>query len=534
MIFHRIRKQRPWRSTTFFIGLVAVGIPLGWNGYVIWRLWQGRAEGAHLLSWWTAWVGVLAVFWLVGLGLVAWLTVSETEVSLVFLWAMSLIALTTLAGAAAPVLPHAHRLGSPALVLLAAAIVHFHLLFPQEVESTWRYPVLVGVYTLAGVQALAWLIQPDLPGLRAVSQAFFVLAVIASWAWVVSVARWWGTSPEEKWVARWVAIVFFVGGVVPTLGIPAAERLQGHPLLPLAFAYGLEMVIPLGYLAVMRQYAPWQEQTQPAPHILVTFAALVIEVMALGNGTVILVTAFSHPVLRRVVPVIALLLAYPLFRGLRGRLEQELYGGWYQRDTFLRAFGRTLGRVRTQEEVWQRAVQALAEGMKMAWVCGADDTGHCYCWGSAVVDEDECPETPAWETTVRSGANVLGRLMFGRHIEGSGLSRKDRWALEIAARLLGMQLEVHRLRDALAAQEKERGPSPLRERERDILRLVAQGKLDREIADELHLSRKTVESHLQHIYRKLGVRNRAAAVAIAVGEGWIEPPEWYRDTKGNP
>jgi len=106
--------------------------------------------------------------------------------------------------------------------------------------------------------------------------------------------------------------------------------------------------------------------------------------------------------------------------------------------------------------------------------------------------------------------------------------------LEIAARLLGMQLEVHRLRDALAAQEKERGPSPLSERERDILRLVAQGKLDREIADELHLSRKTVESHLQNIYRKLGARNRAAAVAIAVSEGWIEPPKWYRGTKGNP
>ena len=30
------------------------------------------------------------------------------------------------------------------------------------------------------------------------------------------------------------------------------------------------------------------------------------------------------------------------------------------------------------------------------------------------------------------------------------------------------------------------------------------------------------------------MRNKAAAVAIAGGEGWIEPPEWYRGTKGNP
>lgn len=77
-------------------------------------------------------------------------------------------------------------------------------------------------------------------------------------------------------------------------------------------------------------------------------------------------------------------------------------------------------------------------------------------------------------------------------------------------------------------------PCPLSRRELDILRLAAKGLSGREIADVLHLSVKTVESHLQHIYRKLGVRNRVAAVAIAVGECWIEPPEWFRGTRETP
>ena len=527
-----LRKSPPWRSLTFYLGLPAVGIALGTSVYVIWALWHQPGVNVTGLARVTAWLGVGTAFGLLGMGVVAWLTVPEEEVRLLFLWAMSLTALTTLAGAASFAFHSPHRLGSPALVLLGAVIVHFHLVFPHELEKQWRYPFLVGLYTVAGVQALAWVLWPDLPGLRAMSQGFFVMTMLVAWGWIVGVAYRWGTGVEEKWIARWLTIVLLVGGVIPAIGVLGAERVLGRPLIPLPLAHVLEVVIPFGYLAVMRKYAPWQEQAEPPPHFLVTFAALIIELLVLGSALSFLSLTFPQGRLWGVIG--GIVVAYPLFRSLRRRLEQELYGGWYRRDTFLRAFGRTLEGARMQEEVWQRAVQALADGMKIAWVCGADDTGHCYCWGSAVVDKDECPETPAWETTVRSGVNVLGRLMFGRHIEGSGLSRKDRWALEIAARLLGMQLEVHRLRDALAAQERERGPSPLSERERDILRLVAQGKLDREIADELHLSRKTVESHLQNIYRKLGARNRAAAVAIAVSEGWIEPPEWYRGTKGNP
>lgn len=52
-------------------------------------------------------------------------------------------------------------------------------------------------------------------------------------------------------------------------------------------------------------------------------------------------------------------------------------------------------------------------------------------------------------------------------------------------------------------------------RELQVLRLVAEGRTNREIADELVISPKTVERHLSNVYTKLGLSNRAAATAYA-------------------
>jgi DNA-binding NarL/FixJ family response regulator len=55
----------------------------------------------------------------------------------------------------------------------------------------------------------------------------------------------------------------------------------------------------------------------------------------------------------------------------------------------------------------------------------------------------------------------------------------------------------------------------LSDRELEVLRLVAAGKSNREIAAELVLSEHTVARHLQNIYGKLGLPSRAAATAFA-------------------
>ncbi|MEU5665305.1 response regulator transcription factor [Streptomyces longwoodensis] len=63
------------------------------------------------------------------------------------------------------------------------------------------------------------------------------------------------------------------------------------------------------------------------------------------------------------------------------------------------------------------------------------------------------------------------------------------------------------------------GNEPLSAREREVLALVAKGTSNKEIARELFISEATVKTHLTHLYAKLGVNDRAAAVAVAYDRG---------------
>jgi DNA-binding NarL/FixJ family response regulator len=57
---------------------------------------------------------------------------------------------------------------------------------------------------------------------------------------------------------------------------------------------------------------------------------------------------------------------------------------------------------------------------------------------------------------------------------------------------------------------------PLTARERAVLSCVARGQRNKEIAAELHISETTVKTHLEHIFGKLGVTDRTAAVTVAL------------------
>jgi two-component system nitrate/nitrite response regulator NarL len=73
-------------------------------------------------------------------------------------------------------------------------------------------------------------------------------------------------------------------------------------------------------------------------------------------------------------------------------------------------------------------------------------------------------------------------------------------------------------------QERERtgGPPQLTAREQEVLKLVSQGLSAPDIGREIHLSTTTVKSHLHSLYEKLGVSDRAAAVAEAMRRGLLE------------
>jgi DNA-binding NarL/FixJ family response regulator len=69
--------------------------------------------------------------------------------------------------------------------------------------------------------------------------------------------------------------------------------------------------------------------------------------------------------------------------------------------------------------------------------------------------------------------------------------------------------------------EVARSGFDLTAREREVLELLADGLLPGEIAERLVISRKTVGTHIEHLFRKLDVRSRAQAIAVAYREGLV-------------
>ena len=66
------------------------------------------------------------------------------------------------------------------------------------------------------------------------------------------------------------------------------------------------------------------------------------------------------------------------------------------------------------------------------------------------------------------------------------------------------------------APRLERWPAGLTDREVEVLRLIARGRSNRDVAAALVVSPKTVGRHVENLYRKIGVRSRAAAAVFAM------------------
>ncbi len=71
------------------------------------------------------------------------------------------------------------------------------------------------------------------------------------------------------------------------------------------------------------------------------------------------------------------------------------------------------------------------------------------------------------------------------------------------------------------ATRRQARPGGLTSREVEVLRLLARGLSNREIAERLVISRKTASHHVEHIYAKTGTTNRALASLFAASHGLI-------------
>ena len=126
---------------------------------------------------------------------------------------------------------------------------------------------------------------------------------------------------------------------------------------------------------------------------------------------------------------------------------------------------------------------------------------------------------------------ILGALRAGA--TGYVLKERDDMEVMLSIRSVlrgGAPIDpfiARRILELLPASAAPGAASPppensLSERENDILQLVASGLSNREIAEQLFLSRYTVESHVKRVYRKLAVSSRTGAVHEARSRGWLD------------
>jgi DNA-binding CsgD family transcriptional regulator len=94
--------------------------------------------------------------------------------------------------------------------------------------------------------------------------------------------------------------------------------------------------------------------------------------------------------------------------------------------------------------------------------------------------------------------------------------------LKIYMDLLTNQSREHSELETVNQVPVKQNESPLTERELQVLRLLGEGRSNKDTASTLHISDQTVKNHISHIFAKLGVNDRTSAVLFALSQGWIK------------
>jgi DNA-binding CsgD family transcriptional regulator len=122
-----------------------------------------------------------------------------------------------------------------------------------------------------------------------------------------------------------------------------------------------------------------------------------------------------------------------------------------------------------------------------------------------------CPECPEDESLRRT---LPERTAAPRAVSLDADKARTWWD---EGRTLDLDAALALIRAAEAARiAQEERPGGLTPREIDVLRLLAEGHSDREIAALLFISPRTVNNHVQHIYDKIAVSSRSAATKWAI------------------
>jgi DNA-binding NarL/FixJ family response regulator len=131
-------------------------------------------------------------------------------------------------------------------------------------------------------------------------------------------------------------------------------------------------------------------------------------------------------------------------------------------------------------------------------------------------------------TTFDTDSDVLPAIEAG----ATGYLLKDAPRQELLRAVRAAAQGESVLSPSIASRVMDQVRQPVKEtvsqREMEILQLVAAGSTNREVAERLFISEATVKTHLLHVYAKLGVNDRAAAVGAAFERGLLVPGDGTR------
>jgi DNA-binding NarL/FixJ family response regulator len=142
----------------------------------------------------------------------------------------------------------------------------------------------------------------------------------------------------------------------------------------------------------------------------------------------------------------------------------------------------------------------------------------------ALVDAD-----PERRVVLYTGSTDVEQLISGLDSGARGYALKEGTPKELTAALEmvadGGTYVDPRLRPALLSERATRTQSVLSKRECEIMALLAEGLTGEQVAERLVLSPDTIKTHIRNAMTKLEAHTRVHAIAIALREGFISPPE---------
>lgn len=176
-----------------------------------------------------------------------------------------------------------------------------------------------------------------------------------------------------------------------------------------------------------------------------------------------------------------------------------------------------IGEAETPDDAVDLATDLTPDVVLMDLQFGTEQTGADATRRIRALDQ---PPAVLVLTNYDTDSDILGAVEAG----ASGYLLKDAPPEELIAAIRAAAAGETALAPAIAGRLLARMLSPqpsLSARETEVLRLVADGATNNDIAARLHISDATVKSHLVHIYTKLGVSSRTAAVASARDSGLL-------------